>query len=291
MKRQIVPVLLMGALALTIRAVSGNGLAPAAHPSAHKITTQRELWQRFFGPVRPRHTLVTGVDAEGLARLLLPAEPVLVWKGASASGVSCDYQTGERPAKRLSLGVGVFASAGAALDALEAASWRASMFPPPVRGVGDMAFGANTTVFVLNSNVLVRLYWMGAGQEETLSAAGRIVEELERGERFVTRGKQVKLPRIISTGLPEQVRLGQEVTGSVVLAGIDPEQALVGIYWDWLRTPHPVETVARPGNPPTITLHVSRDPNTAGEKKFTLVVATPKNVIATKEIRIVVSTQ
>jgi hypothetical protein len=157
-----------------------------------------------------------------------------------------------------------------------------SAFPRPIRGIGDMAFASDSAFLLLHNNVVVHCSWRGI-KEETISAAELIAEELESGDRFVTRGNEVRIPRIVSVELIERVRPGQEAKGTITLADVDPAQALIGV--DWGIAPWMPTDIA-PGRRPSITLHVPGDAK--GAKKFTLVVATPTNVIATKEVRIIV---
>ena len=285
MKQRIVSVLALGILLLASFAVGGNGVEPGGSPRVDAATAQKKLWEQFFGPLRARDAVVTGVDASGLARALLPTNAVLRDRRATALGVYHLYSTGGPARTNVGVGVGIFASRAAALDALVLASRQVSAFPPAIRGIGDMAFASNSTFLLLYGNVVVHWSWR-ATKEETISAAQRIAEELESGDRFVTRGKEVRIPRIVSVELIERVRPGQEATGRITLADVDPAQALIGVDWGiapWM----PTDITA--GQEPSITLHVPRDAQ--GEKKFTLVVATPANVIATKELRILVESR
>lgn len=284
MNQRIAVVLALGALLLAISAVGGDELGPATPPGAHKTMTLKEHWGAIFGPIRPRDTVVTGVDAEGLAHSLWGEDRILTWREATRSGVLYVYRSRQEPDKSAGLlRVGVFADAGAALATLENMYNHMEFVPPPLRGVGDVAFASDSTLLLLNNNVVIRFSVPERSANAVQSVARRIAEELETGQRFVTRSKEVKPPRIVSVSLPERVRPGQEATGKIVLTEIDPEQALIGVDWGFAS---PFPTHIGPGKEPSITLHVPRDAQ--GEKKFTLVVATPTNVTATKEISIIV---
>ncbi len=239
-----------------------------------------------FGPLPPREVLVTGFDARALAqRFLLSGGASLLATRAGPGGVEYLY---ERPQERdglvdratLTMIAGVFPNTAAASSALARTVASRSLPPPPVKGIGDRAFLSSSNLLLQVNNVLFvlgSLRWV-AGEQEMGMIAHEVANELDAGTTFVTRGEVVEVPEVVALDLPERVSLGAEVSGRVLLANVDPAQALLG-------ADSPLVSVSD-GAEPLATFHAPLLAEDAGEKTFRLWVATPTNVIVSRECRV-----
>jgi len=252
--------------------------------------SDEELLDRQFGPLPKYDSVVTGVDMERLAKQLLGQDAVLMSKRVKTNGVGHRYivrATGapENEWPVFYFTVGVFQNQEAPNSALIREVRRTSLLPPPRKGFGDRAFCGRTRCMVIINNVFLDISWRRWAKEQVDQVLNSIVNEVQAGDTFVTRGKRVIPPKILSVGLPERVRTGKRVTGNIVLSGIDPAKALVGTsereHWFW-------DVGVRPGSPPTVILDPPSDPKETGRVTFTICVATPTNVLATKEVSILI---
>ncbi len=135
-----------------------------------------------------------------------------------------------------------------------------------------------------HNNVYMSVDW-AKSEEETVQLVRQIVLALDAGKSYVTRGEKMKVPRIVSAGLPARIHAGQKAVGKIALADVNPAQALFGADWDLAS---PAATHIKPGAECSVTFRASRYPEETGEKTFALVVASPMNVTTSKELRVVV---
>jgi hypothetical protein len=286
-------------LTLSIGLVSGILASAAPTASGHEPVTRREgnlaLLEREFGPPVERATLITGIDADLLVRSSMPSYAPVDGTEVRSQGVRRTYRKGEALIDALLLNVGVHASAADARGALAKAVAMTSA--PPRRSRADLGDAAvlwtgagdqpSCRIDLAHGNVYMSVYWFET-EEKTTELARRIVTALDHGAEYVSRGRSLGQPMIVDVQMPQAVALAEEVTVELRLQGIEPARALVGVDSDWLGAPHRLHSRARPGDPPSITICAPRSPEEAGEKSLLLVVASPANVIATKEITLLV---
>ncbi len=255
-----------------------------------EVCTLSEHWKKVmdaeFGPLKIRDNLISGVRTESLIGSVLGPDAKLIRKSVSTYGVSrvyiiCQQGTSEKDSLRVSITMGVFKDAKEANSVLASELSGMSVVPPLTKGFGDRAVLGKTSVLVLVDNVFLSLSTNAKKEDFLNSTLDSIVQEVENGGTYVTRSKSVVLPKIISIGLPERVELGKSVHGDIILEGIDPAKALLGKGLD-------DEITLRPGLSPSIEFSASPFSKHAGKKTFTVCLATPMDVIATKDGSIIV---
>lgn len=257
-----------------------NGKADS-HP--YETVTPDDYMERTFGPIRLQQTLVTGVDVDRLVAALLPEFRTLATPWVTGRGVTRVYTSDQTATERMSLTVGVFADANSAEAVFLRTVWMTSTAPIAVRDVVDRAFlwtGRRTSALLLQEdNVVIHMSWFKT-KEETIGIARQIAQELKMPTAFVTRATEIELPELVSVELPKRIRTGEQAQGNIVLANVDSAHVILGS--------DSTSVVLRAGEEPSITFCAPRTAEEAGEKTFSICVATPMNVIVTTRIRILV---
>lgn len=172
-----------------------------ATPANAQLISREQALDMTFGPLTPRNSLITSIDAQALAASFLPPGAVLYSWGVNSGEAMYNYKTGEPAATpgddRVQLVVGVFADQQQASHALAEAIWALSM--PPAVGLADRAFLGDRLVTMQFNNVYLSLGWrVGASRLRAIAEA--IVQDLQTGGRFSTTGNVVTAPFIPAQG-------------------------------------------------------------------------------------------
>ncbi len=240
--------------------------------------------EEVFGPLPEYETVITGIDAQALAERFLPEDAVLRATRLSPPpwGVGLYYchETGEG---RVNVGVGIFedqeAAAGVIRDRWLRDSMPLGMFP----GLGDRACLSGSTVGVMVNNAVIWVYWDDRDDMEAMLSIGKlVVEQLKTSEEVVSRSARVEWPQV-TVELPTSVGLGGRATGSVLVENADPASVLLST--------DSRNVIVRPGEEPRIRFYAPRVAEEAGYYTFNLYLATPTNVIASRQVSILVEQQ
>ena len=242
--------------------------------------------------------------------------------GPGATGMAYHMAASAEGLRIHSLQIAVHASRAAAETAVRAVVQSMSIGPDhyqrdPYTDIGDARYvwtgggeGGGTIVF-LRQNITVAFPW--AGKNDGALALARRIDEVIRSDRDVApRGKLAATPEIVSTGVPERVRKGARIQITPEFRGLgdranlriavlapDSYSSLTETTLDGrsspeisYRGPRPGppgggETdLVRPRQPDEDGRFILRIPDKSGPVKLTMIVATPDNVIVTKEFTV-----
>lgn len=255
----------------------------ATYAVESRMMTAKEFVDEKFGSLPVHEKLITGIQFDSLMISLLGSNYSLLDKRVNPNGVNYLYRGNGAKYPAVSASVGVYENQNTAnyWFSNEWARTSGKILPRPE--LGDRAFVNETRAIVLINNVLVDLSVREKDQKEMLDKLlESILNELKSGSTFVSRGKCVNMPVIQSVGLPDHIKLGQKAAGKIMLSNIDLSTALIANSAGPASIKFGKECDVEIGySAPTQVTDI-------GTKTFTLCVATPENVIAIKDITVVV---
>ncbi|HEY3285053.1 MAG TPA: hypothetical protein VGN26_22500 [Armatimonadota bacterium] len=277
-----------GVAALALLVFAGTGTATDSAPVPVVPEPQGSYVQRqmlmLFGPLKQRRSLITGVDLEGLLEKLegpgtTTQRGEVTWEGVQYKLYQPGVPVVASPRQITAmLSLGVYESPEAAQRALGLVLNRMSMPLRPFHEFGDRAFHEQYVLLVTVNNAMLAVRSLQS--DDTVLRLGRaLARQLEAASGFVTLGRTVTLPQVLETGLPETLTVGQRVSATPKLSGDGPSPLLLCLD-DF--NPSPL-AVRRTGTGPAMLEVHSAAPV---DKVVTLWVATARNVMASKEVRI-----
>lgn len=235
-----------------------------------------------------------------------------------AAGVEYRVDSSGLPVRISRLRLAVFPSRALAERELETARrWvpAPAHAPGPFSEVGDTryvwSFANDGTINFLRDNVNVMLNWSGA-RDEALALARRIDQLIQTDRNIAPRGRFTEAPEIVSVGAPERIVRGATVRLTPVFRGLGPVENLRilvhGLHGGQVGSAVTPEGKSQPdklvrgGRGGVMDIVVERTAQedgrfelgapaqaALGPQRAIMVVATPDNLIVTKEFTIAIT--